>query len=185
MTGVQTCALPISKTQVATIQAGDLIRLGEAEIEVLWPPAAAHANESSRNNDSVVLRVEFGRRSLLLTGDIEKSGENALIATRKQLRADVVKVPHHGSRSSSTLPFVAATKASIAVISVGQTSVFGHPHPDVVERWQANGAQVFTTGKCGTITVTTDGTNLILTGFKLENRLACKGLPENCPACKF
>ncbi|HXQ69031.1 MAG TPA: DNA internalization-related competence protein ComEC/Rec2, partial [Pyrinomonadaceae bacterium] len=177
--------LSATKTRVATIQAGDLIRFGDAEIEVLWPPAAAHANEPSRNNDSIVLRVEFGRRSLLLTGDIEKSGERALIAGGKQLRADVVKVPHHGSRSSSTLPFVAATKASIAVISVGQSSMFGHPHPDVVERWQANGAQVFTTGKCGTITVTTDGTDLILTGFKLENRLVCKALPENYPACKF
>src|ERR1700754_2274823 len=99
--------LSATKTRVATIQAGDLIRFGDAEIEVLWPPAAAHANEPSRNNDSIVLRVEFGRRSLLLTGDIEKSGERALIAGGKQLRADVVKVPHHGSRRSSTLPFVA------------------------------------------------------------------------------
>jgi competence protein ComEC len=177
--------LSATKTHLASIQAGDLIRFGDAQIEVLWPPAAAHANEPSRNNDSVVLRVEFGRRSLLLTGDIEKSGENALVATGKQLTADVVKVPHHGSRSSSTLPFVSATEAKIAVISVGQNSMFGHPHADVVERWQANGAQVFTTGKCGTITVTTDGADLTLTGFKLENRLACKGLSQNYPACKF
>lgn len=177
--------LSATKTHVTTIQAGDLIRFGDAQLEVLWPPAAAHANEPSRNNDSVVLRVEFGRRSLLLTGDIEKSGENALVATGKQLQADVVKVPHHGSRSSSTLPFVSATKAGIAVISVGQSSMFGHPHADVVERWQANGAQVFTTGKCGTITVITDGTELILTSFKSENRLVCKGLSQNCPACKF
>lgn len=155
-----------TKTHVARIQAGDLIRVGDVQIEVLWPPAAAHANEPSRNNDSIVLRLEFGKRSLLLTGDIEKSGERALIASGKQLKADVVKVPHHGSRSSSTLPFVTATAAQFAVISVGQTSVFGHPHADVVERWRANGAQVFTTGKCGTITVTTDGTDLTLTGMQ-------------------
>jgi competence protein ComEC len=177
--------LSATKTHVATIQAGDLLRFGDARIEVLWPPAATHANEPSRNNDSVVLRVEFGRRSLLFTGDIEKSGENALIAGGKQLKADVVKVPHHGSRSSSTLPFVSATKASIAVISVGQSSMFGHPHAEVVERWQANGAQVFTTGKCGTISVITDGTDLTLTAFRSENRLACKGLSQNYPACKF
>lgn len=177
--------LSTTKTHVATIQAGDLLRFGETAIEVLWPPAATHANEPSRNNDSVVLRVEFGRRSLLLTGDIEKSGEHALVAAAKRLEVDVVKVPHHGSRSSSTLPFVSATKAKIAVISVGQSSMFGHPHADVVERWQANGAQVFTTGKCGTITVTTDGTDLVLTGFKSENRWAYKGLSQNYPACKF
>ena len=158
--------LAATNTPVAHIQAGDLIRLGGAEIEVLWPPAAAHANEPSRNNDSIVLRVEFAKRSILLTGDIEKSGENALVAAAKGLRADVVKVPHHGSRSSSTLPFVTATKPIVAIVSVGQNSMFGHPHADVVERWQANGAQVFTTGKCGTITVTTDGTDLTLTGMQ-------------------
>ncbi|HKV32822.1 MAG TPA: ComEC/Rec2 family competence protein, partial [Pyrinomonadaceae bacterium] len=180
-----TQTLSATKTHVATVQAGDLLRVGEAVIEVLWPPAATHANEPSRNNDSVVLRVEFGRRSLLLTGDIEKSGENALVAGGKRLQVDVVKVPHHGSRSSSTLPFVNATRAKIAVISVGQSSMFGHPHADVVERWQANGAQVFTTGRCGTITVTTDGTGLNLTGFKSESRWAYKGLSQNYPACKF
>jgi len=158
--------LAATDTHVTTIQAGDLIRMGEVQIELLWPPAAAHANEPSRNNDSVVLRLTFGRRSLLLTGDIEKSGERALVAAGKQLKADVVKVPHHGSRSSSTPSFVAATKPRVAVVSVGQYSIFGHPHADVVERWQANGAQVFTTGKCGTITVTTDGTALTVTGMQ-------------------
>lgn len=177
--------LSATKTHVATIQAGDLLRFGETAIEVLWPSAATHANEPSRNNDSIVLRVEFGSRSLLLTGDIEKSGENAIIAAGKGLKVDVVKVPHHGSRSSSTLPFVSATKASVAVISVGQNSMFGHPHAEVVERWQANGAQVFTTGKCGTITVSTDGTDLLLTAFKSENRLVCKDRSQNYPACKF
>lgn len=158
--------LAATNTHVATIQAGDLMRFGNVRIEVLWPLAAAHANEPSRNNDSVVLRVGFGRRSLLLTGDIEKSGERALIAAGRELSADVVKVPHHGSRSSSTLPFVTATAAKFAVVSVGQYSMFAHPHAEVVERWQTNGAQVFTTGKCGTITVTTDGTDLTLTGMQ-------------------
>jgi competence protein ComEC len=158
--------LSTTNTHVATVQAWDLIRFGDVQIEVLWPPAATHANEPSRNNDSIVLRITFGRRSLLLTGDIEKSGESALVAAGKELKADVVKVPHHGSRTSSTAPFVAATKANVAIVSVGQYSMFGHPHPDVVERWQANGAHVFTTGKCGTITVTTDGTDLTVTGMQ-------------------
>ena len=155
-----------TNTHVATIQAGDRIRVANVQIEVLWPPVAGHANEPSRNNDSVVLRVEFGRRSLLLTGDIEKSTERALVASGKELKADVVKVPHHGSRSSSTPPFVAATKPDVAIISVGRNSMFGHPHRDVIERWQANGAQVLTTGTCGTITVTSDGTDLTVTGMQ-------------------
>lgn len=167
--------LAATRTPVATIQAGDVIRFGDAEVHVLWPRAATDSNEPSRNNDSVVLRITLGKRSILLTGDIEKSAERALVSwsplvsvnalISSTLQADVVKVPHHGSRSSSTLPFVVATKPAFAIISVGQSSIFGHPHSEVVERWQASGAQVFTTGKCGTITVTTDGTDLTVTGM--------------------
>lgn len=158
--------LSTTGTHLATLQAGDLIRFGDVEMEVLWPPAATHANEPSRNNDSIVVRITFRSRSLLLTGDIEKSGESALLATGKELRSDVVKAPHHGSRTSSTPAFVAATKPNVAIVSVGQYSMFGHPHPDVIERWQAIGAEVLTTGKCGAITVTTDGGVLTVTGLQ-------------------
>jgi competence protein ComEC len=157
--------LAATRTQVARIQAGDLIRFGGVEIEVLWPPAA-EINQTSRNNDSIVLRITFGKHAMLLTGDLEKSGESALVATGKELRADVVKVPHHGSKSSSTPPFVSATKAQVAVISVGKNSMFGHPHREVVERWEASGARVLTTGECGTITVATDGNELTVTGMQ-------------------
>jgi competence protein ComEC len=160
--------LSVTNTPVVTIQAGDMIRFGETEVHVLWPPAAIDSNEHSRNNDSLVLRMTFGTRSVLLTGDIEKNGERALMASAESLKTDVVKVAHHGSRTSSTLPFVAATKAKFAIISVGQSSIFGHPHAEVVERWQTSGAEVRTTGKCGTITVTTDGTDLTVTG--MQNR---------------
>lgn len=171
--------LAATNTHLTTIQAGDRIRLGHVQIEVLRPPAATYANEPSRNNDSVVLRVGFGRHSLLLTGDIEKSGERALVSAGRELRADVVKVPHHGSRSSSTLSFVTATAAKFAIVSVGQNSMFGHPHTEVVERWHGNGAQVFTTGKCGTITVTTDGTDLTLTGMQSHTSQGspCRAVP--------
>jgi len=77
----------------------------------------------------------------------------------------VVKVAHHGSRTSSTGAFVDATRPDLAVISVGLTSVFGHPHPEVVERWRASGAVVMTTGARGTVTVSTDGRDLRVTSF--------------------
>jgi competence protein ComEC len=160
--------LTATSTHVANVQAGDLIRFGGVEIEVLWPATTAEANEPSRNNDSVVLRVSFGKHSMLLTGDIEKSAERALVTQGRELRADIVKVPHHGSRSSSTALFVSATKAKFAIVSVGRNSMFGHPHREVVERWQANGTQVLTTGECGTITVTTNGKDLTVTG--MQNR---------------
>lgn len=150
----------LNKTNLQIINAGDVIRFGEIELSVLWPAPGA----DSTNDDSVVLKLKFKDRSILLTGDIEKKTEAALTAT--ELRSDVVKVPHHGSRTSSTAVFVAATKPRFAIISVGRDSMFGHPHVEVVERWKANGAKVLTTGECGTITVTTDGTDLWIKGMQ-------------------
>src|ERR1043165_3270022 len=144
-------------TPSAILKPGDVIHFGDVELSVLWPPTGG---ETSTNNDSIVSRLKFGERAILLTGDIEKKAEQALL--RQDLGADVVKVPHHGSRTSSTDEFVRATAPLFAVISVGRHSMFGHPHPEVVQRWQANGATVLTTGECGTITITTDGKDLLL-----------------------
>jgi competence protein ComEC len=149
-----------SGTYSETIQAGDVIRFGEVEIDVLWPPANG---DSSTNNDSIVLRIQLGERSILLTGDIEQATERALAS--QQLKTDVVKVAHHGSKTSSTEGFVLATRPNFAIISVGRNSRFGHPHKDVVDRWQLNGATVLTTGNYGTITITTNGHDLSLKTF--------------------
>jgi competence protein ComEC len=158
--------LSTTDTHLAIVQAGDVIHFGDVEIHVLWPPAAREPNEPSHNNDSVVLQLIYGRRKILMTGDIEKGAERALVTSGADLHADVVKVPHHGSKTSSTAAFVAETQTQTAIISVGQYSMFGHPHREVVERWQASGAQVLTTGRCGTITVTTDGNALDIRAFQ-------------------
>jgi len=154
--------LTTTNTHSEVIQAGDVIHFGAVEVSVLWPPGAG---EQSTNNDSITLRVKFGEHSILLTGDIEKPAERALVESHQDLTANVVKVPHHGSQTSSTDDFVRATNPDLAIISVGRNSMFGHPHPEVVQRWQANGATVLTTGECGTITITTDGHHLSLKKF--------------------
>ena len=151
-----------TNTPSETIEAGDVIHFGDVAVGVLWPPDTA---EKSTNNDSIVLRIQFGERSILLTGDIEQATERTLLASQQQLHADVIKVPHHGSKTSSTEGFVAATNPQLAIISVGRNSRFGHPHKEVVERWQSTGATVLTTGNSGTITITTDGHNLSLKTF--------------------
>jgi competence protein ComEC len=148
-----------------TIGAGDVMRIGNVAFEVLWPPPTSNANAASHNNDSLVLRLRMGERSFLLTGDIEKEAEARVIKEGIDLRSDVVKVAHHGSRTSSTEAFVSATRPSLAVISVGRTSLFGHPHKEVVERWRASGAEVITTGQKGTISVVTDGRELKVSSF--------------------
>ncbi len=151
-----------------TIGAGDVLRFGSVIATILWPLPLANPNAHSRNNDSVVLRLQFGERALLLTGDIEGPGETRLLQANANLRADVAKVAHHGSKTSSAAEFIARAGARFAIISVGQTSIFGHPNREVVERWKAGGAQVLTTGNSGTITVTTDGRNLALETFVKE-----------------
>ncbi len=151
-----------TRTPLETIEAGDTIRFNSVEIRVLWPRPS---EVRSDNNSSIVLRIQFGERSILFTGDIEKAAEGSLVASEQPLRVDVVKVPHHGSRTSSTDRLVLATKPTFAIISVGRNSMFGHPHKEVVDRWQANGATVLTTGDSGTITVITDGKDLSLKTF--------------------
>jgi competence protein ComEC len=156
--------LSAKNVPVRLIGAGDVLHFGAVTASVLWPTPSTNAQASSSNNDSVVLRLRLGERTLLLTGDIEKGGENGILQAQN-LRADVVKVAHHGSKTSSTPSFVAAVQPRFAVISVGQASVFGHPNKEVVERWKAGRAQVLTTGASGTITVTTDGRDLTVEIF--------------------
>ena len=150
---------------VDRIGAGDLLRFGDVSAEVLWPPPTQDESAPSQNNDSIVLVIRYGEKTLLLTGDIEKQGEAAVLRERIDLKSDLVKVAHHGSKTSSIEPFVAATRPSLAIISVGRTSMFGHPNKDVVERWGAGGAEVMTTGQRGTISVVTDGHVLNVSTF--------------------
>jgi competence protein ComEC len=144
---------------------GDSLQIGDVTIDVLWPMATNVSEARSRNDDSIVLRVRFGERVFLLTGDIERKSEAWLAQSAAELRADLVKVAHHGSRTSSIESFVRAVHPSHAIISVGLQSSYGHPHKEVVERWRNAGAEVLTTGECGTISVSTDGHDLRVERF--------------------
>ena len=150
---------------VRIVGRGDVLRFGAVEALVLWPPRTQDLNAPSRNNDSVVLRLRFGNRVFLLTGDVEKDAEAALTGAEDHLRSDVVKVAHHGSRTSSIEAFVKAANPAYAIISVGLTSTFGHPHTEVLERWRSSGAEILTTGRRGTITFSTDGNDLRVETF--------------------
>jgi len=148
---------------VKQIIAEEVFEIGGVRIEVLNPIPGSLENVSS-NNGSLVLRLIYGETEILLTGDIERMAEEALLASGKQLFADVVKVPHHGSRTSSTEEFIKGVSPSFAIIPVGRRSVFGHPHKEVVERWRASGSTVITTGE-GTVNITTDGKKLTVTQY--------------------
>ncbi len=144
---------------------GDVLKIGEVSAEVVWPPPRAGGRGSYGNNDGLVLLLRYGEKRFLFTADIESSAEAAILSGAWNLKSDVVKVAHHGSRTSSTVGFVQATAPQLAIISVGRRSMFGHPHKEVVERWQWKGAAVMTTGMKGTISINTDGRTLSLRTF--------------------
>ncbi len=135
--------------------AGEVIDLGDgARLELLHPDTVPMAD---RNENSVSLRLVYGDFSLLLTGDVEENGEKLMLANGRVPRSLVFKAGHHGSRTSSTLPFLQAVQPQIIVISAGVDNRFGHPHAEVLERAQAVGAIVLRTDELGPIQVTTDG----------------------------
>ncbi len=147
---------------------GDVLTFDAVKIEVLYPEKNDNLEAVSDNNHSLVLRVIYGTRKFLLTGDIEKETETFLLNAPEFLQTDLIKVAHHGSRTSSMQELINLAKAKVAVISVGKESPYEHPHEEVVERWRRAGAKVLTTGENGTISVSTDGRDLQLKTFNKE-----------------
>jgi competence protein ComEC len=126
---------------------------------ILWPVDVSTVTKAA-NDNSIVLKIQDGSESFLLPGDIEKRAENDLVNNGAPLAADFLKVPHHGSKTSSTDAFVAAVSPKVAVVSVGEENPFGHPVEAVVERYRAAGVRFLRTDKDGAVTATTDGTSL-------------------------
>jgi len=157
---------------------------GGAEIEVLAPLDDYVSAGDAKNNDSLVLRLRYGRRSFLLTGDVERTVERGMLARNELPPTDVLKVPHHGSHTSSTEEFLTATAPAFAVISVGYENSYGHPHRDVIERLGEHRAAVFRTDLDGLVTVRTDGRRFFVETGKdlaMEGKLSGVGyqLSEN------
>jgi competence protein ComEC len=135
---------------------GDEFELGGAKIDVLFPPRDWPVGLAPKNNDSMVLHVSYGATSVLLEGDAEKAVERR-IATLHHPRADLLKVGHHGSATSTTPELLAATNPTFAVISLGYRTSFGFPKPEVLERLQDSGAHVYRTDLNGAVTFYLDG----------------------------
>lgn len=124
---------------------------------VLHPSAAEWAAASTPNAGSCVLRVDTAAGRVLITADIEAAQEAALLARRADLRADVLLVPHHGSRTSSTPAFIDAVHPAVAVFQAGYRSRYGHPAPDVVQRYQERGIGLVRSDRCGAWTWPVEG----------------------------
>jgi competence protein ComEC len=124
--------------------------------KVLWPAGLSAVSKAS-NDDSLVMRIQDGTQSFLLSGDIEKRVENELVNEQAPLAADFLKVPHHGSKTSSADAFVGALAPRVAVVSVGEGNQFGHPVDAVVERYAQAGVRFLRTDRDGAVTALTDG----------------------------
>jgi competence protein ComEC len=151
--------------QVVSLTAPAHFNFGGAGFEVLAPLADYVPSDTPHNNDSLVLRVRYGSRSFLLTGDVERPIEREMLAQNEVAATDVLKVAHHGSRTSSTDDFLDAAHPAFALISDGVDNSYGHPNRDVLERLANHHTAVFRTDQQGLITVLTDGRHLSVEAF--------------------
>jgi competence protein ComEC len=128
--------------------AGGRFEAAGLAFDVLHPPDDPYPR-AAENNGSLVVRTRAEGRTLLLASDIEAPAERDLLAAGEDLRADVLKVPHHGSRTSTTADFLARVSPRIALVGVGRRNRFGHPAPEVLARLAAAGVRVFRTDRDG------------------------------------
>ncbi len=143
---------------------GDTFAWGGTSGQVLWPENPLVAPKAT-NDDCLVLRIEDGGIRFLLTGDIEKRVEGSLVKDGDTLAADFLKVPHHGSKTSSTDGFLSRVAPRVAVVSVGEGNPFGHPSAETVARLEGTNARVLRTDRDGAVTAATNGRELVVHTF--------------------
>jgi competence protein ComEC len=150
-------AAPIDGVREVRWRMGDTRVVGGAKIRAMWP-----AEEYAGGNEaSLVLRLEYGKRAFLLCSDMDRRAERWLVDEfDAELRADVLKVAHHGSRRASAPWFLDVVRPSLAVVSAGRSNPWGLPHPDVVAELAARGVGLLRTDRFGLVTVRTDGERL-------------------------
>lgn len=147
---------------------GQIINIGNgAEISIIFP-LDPNRHFAKTNNNSIISKLVFGENSLLLTGDIEAQVEKELVARRTDIDSDLLKVPHHGSKTSSTQNFLEAVSPESAFIQVGADNRYGHPHPSITQRLEKMGVKYYRTDTDGRIELFFNGTDY---SIKTENNL--------------
>ncbi len=134
----------------------------------LWPEILTEEiAPSAKNNDSLVLRLRYRNRSMLLPGDAEKQAEQEILAENPAdaMHADVLKIGHHGSKNSTSPEFLAAVQPRVGIISAGEDNLYGHPNAELLERLAKANVRILRTDRDGAIHVLTDGTRLEITCF--------------------
>jgi competence protein ComEC len=160
----------IYHVKIRSLRAGQNFEMGGARVGVLAPAADYVPGGQPANDDSLVLRVQYKERSFLLTGDAESASEDRMLAGGLVGKADVLKVGHHGSRSSTTEPFLDSVRPAFSVISDGVGNLYHHPNPGVVHRLEDQHSEVLRTDLLGMIRLSTDGHRIALEVFDPAQR---------------
>lgn len=141
-----------------------------AEIRVLHPNrdffTRGKQAYNKENNQSLVVQIRIGNRVALFTGDIEAEAEKALTRSNRDLKCDLLKVPHHGSRSSSTEAFVSLAQPKIAIVTVGKGNPYRHPSEETLARYEQHGCRVYRTDRDGAITIIMSQDNMEVVTWK-------------------
>ena len=114
----------------------------------------------NENDNSIVMRIDYGETSILLMGDAEKNTEKYLLENKKNIKADIIKIGHHGSRNSTTTKFLNEVKPQVAVIQCGIDNSYGHPHEEAITRLEKFGVEILRCDESGTVVLTSDGVNV-------------------------
>jgi competence protein ComEC len=148
-----------------TLQPADRVSFGEVDLVVHHPPHPEWERQRVRNDDSAVLEIRYGGVSFVFTGDIGKEVEPTIASSFARAPIRILKVPHHGSATSSSQPFLDALRPDVAVISAGRGNPFGHPVASVLERYRNIGAAIYRTDQDGAVSIETDGITVRVTAF--------------------
>jgi competence protein ComEC len=144
--------MPVEFKRRGEADAGDDLR-----VRVLHPPPPDWERRRVRNDDSVVVEIVYRDVAVLLTGDVSEQIEREILPQLTYAKTRILKVAHHGSRTSSSIELLSEWQPQFALISAGRGNTFGHPTQDVLRRLEANHAVVFRTDRDGQITLETDG----------------------------
>lgn len=140
-----------------------VFKLGSAEVEILGPVTEG----ADTNNNSIVTRITYGSNSFLFMGDAEFAEEYSLIKARKDVSCDVIKIGHHGSKTSSTYALINTAKPAYAVISAGKNNEYGHPTEEVLKKLSIRNIEIYRTDQQGDVFCMSDGENI---SFETEKR---------------
>lgn len=162
------------KIKVKLVEAKNKINIeNDLYIDVLWPNSKNMISENAINNNSLVCKLVYKDFSIMFTGDIERIAEKAILTeyvkTSDVLRADVLKVAHHGSKTSSIEEFIDAVNPNYAIIGVGKNNKFGHPSNITIKNLEDRNIEIYRTDQMGEIIIKTDGRKCSIRKY-IENK---------------